>query len=66
MNLFVEAYLNINDDPQKLTDKGSELLYDILEHFCEGGTVDDFYLEPAESAYILAMAMRTVRKHLAS
>lgn len=63
MSLFTDAYMGINEEPHWLTDEGSEVLYDIFEHFSNGGTIHDF--EDLKSEYVvffLALAMRSIRQ----
>lgn len=63
MSLFTEAYMGINEEPHWLTDEGSEILFDIFEHFSNGGTIDDFQDFQAEKVVLfLAIAMRTIKQ----
>lgn len=39
---FTEAVAVITEDGDALSQKGLDTLFDILEHLCDGGTVENF------------------------
>lgn len=63
MSFFTDAYWGINEEPHWLTPVGSDELFDIFEHFSNGGTIYNYKdFLPEAVAMFLAIAMRTIQQ----